>query len=296
MPITQVMPPSIFVQIPAYRDPELSNTLDSLFKQAAEPSALRVCVCWQHGPRETIPKTVLKGRNIEIIAVDSAASRGANWARRIAQRKWNREEFSFVIDSHLRFAPHWDEQLIFMFRRLEVRGIKKPILTGYPPAFNPRTFERRKSRRPLKMDVEAYHSRMLLHFAGFPIPFWRWLREPVRAEFLALGFLFTRGEFNREIPIDPHIYFFGDEITTGIRAYTSGYDFFHPHRVIAWHLYDRKSRIAHWQDHPDWESLDRKSYKRIANYLRGVAPAKYPLGRKRTLRQYEKRIGRKLIL
>jgi hypothetical protein len=290
------MPARIFVQIPAYRDPQLRHTLESLFEQAAAPSALRVCVCWQHGLREFIPKSVLKGRNIEVVSVDSALSRGANWARRIVQKKWGGEEFTFIIDSHLRFVPRWEKRLISMFRRLEGQGVQKPILTGYPPNFDPKTFETRKSRRPLKMDVEAYHSRMLLHFAGFPLPFWRWLKEPVPAEFLALGFLFARGEFNREIPIDPQIYFFGDEITTGIRAYTSGYDFFHPHRVIAWHLYDRKSRTAHWEDHPEWDSLDRNSYRRIAKYLRGSPPANYPLGRRRTIRQYEKRIGRKLIL
>ncbi len=286
----------IFVQIPAYRDPQLPHTLESLFLQAAKPSAIRVCICWQHGSDESIPKSVLRAHNIEVISVDSATSRGANWARRIVQKKWNGEEFSFIIDSHLRFVPCWDRHLISMFRRLEKQGVKKPILTCYPPAFEPQTFERKKSRCPLKMDVEAYHARMLLHFAGFPLPFWRWLQEPVPAEFLAMGFLFARGEFNREIPIDPNIYFFGDEITTGVRAYTNGYDFFHPHRVIAWHLYDRKSRIAHWEDHADWAALDRKSYRRIAKYLCGNPPAKYPLGRKRTIQQYERRIGRKLVL
>jgi len=48
------------------------------------------------------------------------------------------------------------------------------------------------------------------------------------------------GRFNAEIPIDPAIYFFGDEITMGLRAYCHGYDFFHPHRVIAWRMTGRR--------------------------------------------------------
>ena len=287
---------SIFVQISTYRDPQLCYTLDSLFEQAAEPSRLRVCICWQHGPEEKIPKSVFQGRNIEVIACDFSQSQGANWARRIVQKRWIREEFSFIIDSHLRFAPKWDRQLISMLRLLEEQNIEKPIITQYPPDFDPERFKKRKSRIPLKIYKEAYHQNMLLHFAGFPLPLWRWLKEPVRAEFLALGFLFSRGLFNREIPIDPHIYFFGDEITTGLRAYTSGYNFFHPHRVIAWHLYNRQSRNSHWDDHPEWRSLDRKSYSRIKKYLQGQPPAHFPLGRKRTLKQYEKFTGLKMVL
>jgi hypothetical protein len=32
--------------------------------------------------------------------------------------------------------------------------------------------------------------------------FWRWLTEPLPAQFLALGLLLTAGRFNAEIPID----------------------------------------------------------------------------------------------
>jgi hypothetical protein len=287
---------SIFVQISAYRDPELAHTLDSLFREAAVPSRLRVCVCWQHGPGERIPESILKGRSIEVIPFDFAKSKGANWARRIVQKRWRDEEFSLIVDSHLRFAPKWDRWLIAKLRWLEEQKVEKPILTCYPPNFEVKKFQKRKSRIPLKIYKEAYHQNMLLHFAGFPLPLWKWLKEPIRAEFLALGLLFSRGSFNREIPLDPRIYFFGDEITTGLRAYTSGYDFFHPHRVIAWHLYDRKSRTAHWDDHPDWRMLDRKSYRRVKRLFQGRAPARFPLGKARTVRQYEKLTGLKLIL
>ena len=36
----------------------------------------------------------------------------------------------------------------------------------------------------------------------------KWLKQPIPAEFLALGFLFTEGFFNEEIPFDPNIYLF----------------------------------------------------------------------------------------
>ena len=43
---------TIFVQIASYRDPELNNTLDYLFKNAKYPDNLRVCIAWQHSKKD----------------------------------------------------------------------------------------------------------------------------------------------------------------------------------------------------------------------------------------------------
>jgi len=65
------------------------------------------------------------------------------------------------------------------------------------------------------------------------------------------------------VPFDPGLYFFGDEVATGLRAYLAGYDLFHPHRVIGWHCFERASRIAHWQDHEDWREHHQRSLDRM---------------------------------
>ena len=40
----------IFVQIPAYRDSELSATVRDLVKKACDPASLRIAILWQKGP------------------------------------------------------------------------------------------------------------------------------------------------------------------------------------------------------------------------------------------------------
>lgn len=288
--------PQIFVQIAAYRDPQLPATLDSLLNEASSPDRLRICVCWQHSRTERLPARFRRAPNIEIIDVDHRLSGGANWARRAVQKCWRGEPYSLIMDSHLRFAAGWDRTLLGLMRKLKTTGVLKPAITCYPPDFSPSTFPRKASRVPLKIYKEAYHDGLLVHFAGFKLPLWRWLTEPVPAQFLALGLLFTEGRFNAEIPIDPAIYFFGDEITTGLRAYCHGYDFFHPHRVIAWHAYDRKTRTCHWQDHDDWYSRDRRSLRRVRRILKGHPYQRYPLGTARSIADYERYIGLPLIL
>lgn len=286
----------IFVQIPAYRDPQLVATMDSLFDRARHPKRLRVCVCWQHGPADRLPRRYARGNAVEIDDVDYRVSRGANWARRRLQKRWNGEPYSLIIDSHLRFTYHWDWKLIEMLGDLKSAGSSRPVISCYPPNFDPLTFPAGRSRTPLKLYKEAYVRGLLMYFAGYKLPLWTWLKGPIPAQFLALGFLFTEGRFNQDVAIDPNIYFFGDEITTGLRAYCHGYDLFHPHRVLAWHAYDRATRRCHWEDHGDWRTRDGNSLSRVRRILRGHEFRGYSLGKYRSIACYERHIGMPLVL
>lgn len=286
----------IFVQVPAYRDRQLVPTLDSLFAGASDPERLRVRVCWQRARRDRLPSRYHDHPQVEIDDVDYRASQGANWARRRIQRHWHGEPYTLLIDSHLRFASRWDRHCIDWLEGLREHGISRPVLTCYPPGFDPEIYPKGRSWSPLKNYKEDYIDGLLVHFAGFALPLWRWLTAPVPAHFLALGFLFADGRLNKDVPLDPSIYFFGDEITTGLRAYSHGYDFFHPHRVVAWHAYDRSTRTCHWQDHGDWQRRDRSSLLRVRRILSGHSYRRFPMGRRRSIASYERFIGMPLVL
>lgn len=107
----------IFVQIPAYRDPELSPTLHDLFSKARNPEALRVAVLWQRAPDDRVEREVLRRKNLEIIDVSYRDSKGCNWARNVLQRLWKGEAYTLILDSHHQFAKNWDQKLINHTRR-----------------------------------------------------------------------------------------------------------------------------------------------------------------------------------
>ena len=286
----------IFVQIPSYKDTQLVATVMNLLATASNSKRLKICICFQHDNSEELPNVITSNKNISVIDVDYRESKGVNWARSIIQKEWKGERYSLLIDSHMRFVKNWDEKLIGMVKGLKKNGISKPIISCLPPPFyNPETFPANRLDYPLKTYPKEYAFNLLTRFHGHPLPLYKWLSQPIPAEFLALGFLFTEGTFNTEIPFDPNIYFFGDDITTGLRAYCHGYDFFHPHRVIAWHLYDRKTRTPHWDDHYDWFEKDIKSYERIYRILKGESFGIYSIGKKRSLKAFEKYVGYKLI-
>jgi hypothetical protein len=290
------MTPRVFVQIPAYRDRELSATISDLMRTAAAPDRLRIAIAWQYEPEEEKLEAALRRyRNVELTKIPAVESRGCNWARSLLQRQWRGEEYTLFLDSHHRFAPGWDREVIAMYEQCRSDGVAKPILTGYLPPYDPRTDPHGRTWSVFKMCVLERHEAMVFRLTGHPIPKWKELTAPVPAHFASLHLLFADGSFNEESPFDPSIYFFADEIAIALRAYTSGYDLFHPHRVVGWHLYDRATRVTHWSDHAGWTTQHEASCRRVRQLFRGEVRGRYGLGSVRQVSDFEAFLGTRLI-
>lgn len=285
----------IYIQIPSYRDTELAPTLVDILEKAHFPGRIRIGVCWQHSEDEKLPKIILDNQNIEIINIHYSNSNGCNWARRELQKKWNGEEYTMLIDSHHRFVDNWDTQLIEMYNNLKNGGIQKPLITGYLPPYSPDDPPYEREQNPLKIFSLSRERGLLIYLVAQRIPLWHWLKKPIKAEFASLHFIFTSGSFNKEIIFDDDIYFFGDEVLVGLKAFTHGYDLFHPHYVIGWHLYNRQNtRITHWDDHKDGIERHEKSYQKLRDIFLGIE--KEGLGKVRTVEDYEYLISNKLLI
>jgi Glycosyltransferase (GlcNAc) len=287
----------IFVQLASYRDPELVPTIHNMLSEAKDPGRLRFGICRQYHERDRFDdlRHLKRDRRFGIFDVPYRQSLGACWARSLTQRFFAGEEYTLQIDSHMRFAPHWDETLIGMLRLLMSEcGVPKPILTTYPPGFDPRRhLDVRRPAPPLRIVFNGFSTDGALTAAPDVLPRWQHLRYPVRARFYAGGFAFTLGRFCTDVPYDPYLYFLGEEITMAVRAFSHGYDLFHPHKTVLWHFYGRANREKHWDDHTDWHIRNDASLDRMRRLL-GMSPqssktmfGKYGLGKMRTLRQYE---------
>ena len=76
---------------------------------------------------------------------------------------------------------------------------------------------------------------------------------------MSAHFLFAPGKFVEDVPYDPELYFHGEEISLALRAFTHGYDLFHPSQHILWHFYSRAEHAKHWSDHQRGSSDQRAS-------------------------------------
>jgi hypothetical protein len=286
----------VYVQIPAYRDRELLRTLHDLTGTATHPDRLRIAVAWQYGPDEAHLEGQLRScGNVELIKIPANRSQGCNWARNILQDGWNGEDYTLLLDSHHRFVTGWDEKAISILEGLRESGISKPILSGYLPPYDPHSDPQGRTEMLLKIHLCERHHGMLFRLVGHEIPNWRQLAAPVPAYFASLHFLLADGNFNREVVFDPSIYFFADEVAIALRAFTRGYDLFHPHRILGWHLYDRQTRVTHWQDHPGWRQQEEISHQTLYELYDNRLIGKYGIGEVRAIDDYERFIGMRLI-
>ena len=289
---------TIFVQIASYRDPELENTVRDMISNADRPEKLRFGIARQFREEDGFDK-LEEFRNdsrFRILDIPYEESNGACWARHLIQQLYKNETYTLQIDSHMRFEKGWDTTLIDMIDQLQEDGHEKPLLTGYVSSFDPDNDPAGRARDPWQMAFDRFIPEGAVFFLPETIPNWTELTRPVPARFYSAHFCFTLGQFSKEVQHDPEYYFHGEEISISARAYTHGYDLFHPHKVVVYHEYTRKGRTKQWDDDKKWVEKNNHSHKRNRQLFgmdgeEMVDLGQFGFGTVRTLRDYEKYSG-----
>jgi hypothetical protein len=274
---------NIFIQIASYRDPELTPTIRDCIKNAENPLNLKFCICWQCDSSENLDEFINDERFI-ILKVPYTNSKGVCWARNKIQQFYNNEKYTLQLDSHHRFIERWDTILINMFNNLKQNGISKPLITAYLPSYDPNNDPNDRVKIPWKIDLKELTEEKQVLCIPSNIDNFKTLTRPIPAKFYSGHFTFTSGDFARDVQHDPELYFTGEEMSITVRAYTYGYDLFHPHIVIAWHEYTRKNRVKQWDDDKEWYKKDIHSKNHYLQIFKKFD--KYGLGTQRTVQEY----------
>ena len=288
----------IFVQIASYRDPQLVPTIKNMLENAKRPKNLVLSIARQFNEEDGFDdlSEFENDKRFKILNIPYTESKGVCWARHLTQQQYNGEEYTLQIDSHMRFEKDWDDTLIKMIKQLQKKGHKKPLLTGYVSSFDPENDPEGRVTEPWRMAFDRFTPEGVVFFLPEVIPNWKTLNEPVTARFYSAHFCFTLGKFSQEVQHDPEYYFHGEEISIAVRAYTHGYDLFHPHKVVIWHEYTRKGRTKQWDDDKEWYLKNEACHKKNRQLL-GVDGEVFDgdlseyFGTERTITDYEKYAG-----
>lgn len=298
----------IFVSLASFCDPWLRFTVEGLFAKAQQPELLRVALVDQSldDHRDWLHSLPWR-QQISYVKIDPIDSRGVSWARNIAFSLYDGETFLLQIDSHTHFEQNWDAKLRALLRQL-LQRTDKPILSTYPPGF---TFD--ENTQPVRSggasprvlilrphpDSKLKEDDATLRFRAHFVEGTDFLE----GYHLAAGFLFSLGAFVEEIPYDPFLYFHGEEQSLAVRAYTRGWNIFHPrHRDIPlMHLYKQagnEHQSHHWHQQYEsrrqikWVELKKRSDARLRRLLLEQSiTGVYGLGSVRTLEQYASASG-----
>jgi hypothetical protein len=290
---------TIFIQIASYRDPQLLPTIKDMLQQAKYPENLRIGIAWQRSENDKWDDVdvYLNDSRFRILDIPYTESQGVCWARNKVQSLYQSEKYTLQLDSHHRFAKDWDETLITMLTELQSSGSPKPLITAYIPSFDPDNDPAARVKEPWKMNFDRFIPEGAVFFLPASFDPWDDKTKPLPARFYSAHFAFTVGEFCHEVQHDPNYYFHGEEISIAVRAYTHGYDLFHPHKVVCWHEYTRKGRTKQWDDDKEWVKRNNECHLRnrklfgMDGEINDIDFGPYGFGNQRSLRDYERYSG-----
>jgi hypothetical protein len=180
---------------------------------------------------------------------------------------------------------------------LQNKGHDKPLLTSYISSYDPNNDPGGRVMVPWKMNFDRFIPEGAVFFLPASIDNYKELSEPIPARFYSAHFAFAGGSFVKEVPHDPEYYFHGEEISIAVRAYTWGYDLFHPHKIIAWHEYTRQGRTKQWDDDKTWYDKNNVSHLRnrklfeMDDHVKDIDFGVYDFGKVRTVEDYERYAG-----
>ena len=237
---------SIFISIASYQDPLLVSTIFGAYGNAKNKDDLIFSICDQSDTPINVNDLSFVNQ-VRYEHVDPVFAKGPCWARHRAQSFYQGEDYFLQIDSHTQFSPNWDILFQEAFLEIESMGssdnyFAKPIITSYPRSFQVIDFDKgmfELNTGDPHTQVMTYREDSLFSRGSFS----RQIGVPTKsaeithAYLMAAGCIFTRGSFVDEIPYDPNYYFYGEELSMALRAFTHGFSFFHIPNVPLFHLY-----------------------------------------------------------
>lgn len=186
---------TIFVMVPAYRDPILEETLDLMFENASNPDRIFVAIAAQYD--EEVPMPDLGGiptKNLRLLTIHPENRPGVYKLRSILNKLYAGEDYYMSIDSHTSFVKDWDNELINLLESFEY---KKTVLQAYEPDYEEGSNEYLHCQMSVSLDNEAEVPRVvmknvirkaLLTSEEMPI-----------SDYVQASAIFTRGAFSKEI-------------------------------------------------------------------------------------------------
>ena len=286
----------IFISIASYRDPELQWTIKSAIENANNPDNLYFGVVHQGVDSELFDIQEIK--NISLTKMHPKEARGAGYARAKAMELYSGQEYFLQIDSHTRFVPGWDLICIDQLNRAKnISGHSRVLLSYFPAPYEP---ERSGGMYLITNNpkVKSYPTRQKIllnkrkQWTAERFEFDSELKEnPELSETVLGGFIFSDASIIQEVPYDPEISFFGEEVCFAMRSWTRGWDIYSPSKNIVYHFYSRGGYSKIWKDRnlrgTSWKELEEISYNKQKRILCGEETGVFGAGSVRTLEEYE---------
>jgi hypothetical protein len=265
----------IFISIAAYRDPDLVNTVKSFYDNAYNRDSLFFSLVSHEEEDNILDFSFLPKNQYSYQKIDYRLAQGVCSGRYLANSLLSSDYKYFMqTDSHSRVIKNWDLEVIKCYIKCKNKWGNDFLFTKYPHGFNfdwslgdyiavlPENNNTLHKVVPVWDDFESLY---LLE--------WKELEDTEFGD-LVYGFaancVFGSAVAMLKIPYDPFLYFHGEEITLGVRAYINDVPLVSPPINFLYTNYDRENgkRNFHWEDDISWSIRDKYSRIRINNIFK----------------------------
>jgi hypothetical protein len=286
---------SIFVQIAAYRDLEVTPTILDAIKKSTGNHTINFGVHTVYVDESEINIPDLP--NVKHMESKAPENIGLGMGRSLAHQFYNGEDYYLQCDSHSRFVDGWDEIAIHSVLNYQIQGMEKPLLTMYPANY----WYTSLTSDHIETDVIIKENLTNISFHENPDQF-KAIRIPLQTAMgitdgnrfvksVSGGSIFTVDGF---LPFNTDIAFYGEEIWLAARAFTHGYDIVVPDEQYMYHLYYDHTKPAEfskrkivWNDYSnEFDALDNISKALIFKTLTEGTTGEMLLGTQRTIADY----------
>lgn len=285
---------SIFVQIAAFQDYELSRTIKDCIEKSSKENDIYfgVHLC----EINTMPIHIPEYPNVQIKKSIAPENLGVGIARYIANEFYNNEDYYLQIDSHMRFDQNWDKDLISFYNEYKKENLN-PVITAYPGIYK---YENKKlvlvnNTNPSYIDfhkTEEYQNefkinKILPQKASINID------NNIFTKSVSGAWIFSSGDMAKIKP-NKKMYNWGEETLTAIRLFTHGFDLLIPQKNIMYHLYyDHSENNINQRVLPmtiyknEVEHIIKESNEELARIINNKITGDQGLGIARSLHEYE---------
>ena len=267
---------TILISIISYREKELLHTVRSFYEDADNKEALLFSIVSQDEKHPNLD--FIDKKNIRYIKIDWQETYGSSWARSIAQRAFSQFDYYLQLDSHMFSEQGWDTKLISVFNEAKLL-YDKPVLTCYPAMYRIENEERILGPVTTNQSSDIY---------GGKCEKGSWPTKVERPHLSACNYLqgaalFSDRSFVDQVPYDPGVHFYHEELILTMRAESKGFTAVHISTPLFFHFYyqDREkagrifSPLIPDEQHKNLDVIDDGDYpKRL---LRGEVSGVYGL-------------------
>ena len=268
---------TILVAIAAYNESHLAQTVKSILDNRSGEHDVRVNVCEFRTDSEF---SKLQDEFVVHMKNETSVPTGVGISRYMALVNAHCFDYVLQCDAHMLFSKNWDEEIISRYKAISNNYGEKIVISQH---VSPCMEGEDGTMVPIAKNDE---SSLLFINENFHVWSNNWVQQKTmdwrENSAVSAAYMFSESKTFIEVPPDPHMWFYGEELSTYLRLISRGIKSFSTDYVDIYHL-DKGEKTFNAARAKDWRTvfsndihipvimaMDRYTLQRVSSIFDGT--------------------------